>query len=61
MRTNTPPEVLPDGGTRMTMKRACNGCHQTIGDATDAELDAAIDGRPLPDVTGECPTCSAAP
>jgi len=60
-RTFTPDEVTvnEDGHKRTTihMKRACNGCGQDVGDVTDAELDCAVDGRPLPDVRGECDNC----
>jgi hypothetical protein len=38
----------------VTMQRACNGCGRRIGDVTEAELDAAVAGRPLPDVREEC-------
>lgn len=53
-------EVGEDGRryTVVTMKRACNGCGQPIGDVTSEELDAGGAGGPLPDVRGECPTCS---
>lgn len=52
-------ETLEDGQTRthMTMKRVCNGCGEFVGDVTDAEMDCAVDGRPLPDVRGECEHC----
>jgi hypothetical protein len=56
----TPEEQLPDGGRRITMKRACNGCGRRLGDVTSAEMDAAIEGRPLPDVRDEC-GCSSSP
>lgn len=45
---------LPGGGSRVTVKRCCNGCGRELGDATEAELDAAMVGRPLPDVRDEC-------
>lgn len=45
------------GATRIRMKRACNGCGTRLGDATSVELAYAMHGLPLPDVTGECPTC----
>lgn len=48
-------------GTTITMKRACNGCGLSLGDVADEEMAAAIDGQPLPDVTGECPNCSRTP
>jgi hypothetical protein len=61
-RTFTPDwvETTDDGRTRthITMKRVCNGCGEYVGDVTDAEMDCAIDGRPLPDVRNECEHCS---
>jgi hypothetical protein len=59
-RTYTPDRTNPDGSRTITMKRACNGCDALIGDATDAEIDAAISGSELPDARHECPACSAA-
>lgn len=50
MRTSTPPRVTPDGVTHLTVHRSCNGC--------DLDLDAAVAGQLLPDVTGECPKCT---
>jgi hypothetical protein len=44
--------------THMTTKRVCNGCGEFVGDVTDAEMDCAIDGRPLPDVRSECEHCA---
>lgn len=62
MRTNTPPQTItrPDGSTstRITAKRCCNGCGHEIGDVTILEIEACIDGRPLPDVRDECPWCA---
>src|SRR5690606_4828127 len=45
-------EVGEDGRryTVVTMKRACNGCGQQLGDVTVEELDAGGAGEPLPDV-----------
>jgi hypothetical protein len=57
-RMSTPDVTLPDGGRRVAVKRCCNGCGETIGDVTDAEISAGIGGQPLPDVRGECPRCS---
>ena len=57
-RPNTPDRVNPDGSRSITTKRACNGCGDLIGDITDAEMQAAIGGRALPDVRRECPTCA---
>lgn len=58
----TPPvEVTTEDGqpaTRVTVKRSCNGCGDRLGDATEAEFDAAVAGLPLPDVRDECPRCS---
>jgi hypothetical protein len=54
----TPDWTDDQGATRLTVKRCCNGCNTRLGDVTDAEIAAAIDGLPLPDVRSECPTCS---
>lgn len=54
MRPKTPPLINPGGGMRLTAQRYCNGCGRHLGDATDAELRAAVDHRPLPDVRAEC-------
>lgn len=40
--------------TTVTVKRSCNGCGRRLGDVTEAELDAAMSGAPLPDVRDEC-------
>jgi hypothetical protein len=58
-RTRTPDAGLPDGSRRITVQRCCNGCGDPLGDVTDAEITAAVDGRSLPDVTWECPRCSS--
>lgn len=58
IRPSTPPRRTETGSTILTVKRVCP-CGRELGDATDAELDAAVDGRPLPDVRDEC-GCSAA-
>lgn len=62
MRTNTPPQRItrPDGGTstRITTKRCCNGCGHEVGDVTIREIEAILDGRPLPDVRHECAWCA---
>lgn len=55
-RKNTPIEDLGNGRTRVTVKRICNGCGRSLGDALDSELDAAINHQPMPDVRDEC-TC----
>ncbi|QAY16183.1 hypothetical protein SEA_SONALI_71 [Arthrobacter phage Sonali] len=55
-RTFTPDQTIikpgPDGTVRKTtrihVKRVCNICHENVGDVTEAELDAAIAGLPLP-------------
>jgi DNA-directed RNA polymerase specialized sigma24 family protein len=57
VRTFTPNEYRPGGGI-IRVKRACNGCGELIGDVTDQEINACIDGRPLTDVRGECPWCA---
>lgn len=54
----TPDETLPSGSRRIHVRRACNGCGALIGDITEAELDAAVEGGALPDVRGECPVCT---
>lgn len=59
-RPNTPDRKLTSGGTEIRLKRACNGCAQLIGDATEAEIEAVIDGYGLPDVRHECPNCGPA-
>ncbi|MFW3473606.1 hypothetical protein ACN24M_20300 [Streptomyces microflavus] len=56
-RTDTPDRVNDDGSRTITTKRACNGCGNLLGDITNSEMAAAIDGRPLPDVRRECPAC----
>lgn len=53
-RTHTPPRTTESGSTIIKVQRACNGCHRSLGDATDIELDAAMNGEPLPDVRAEC-------
>lgn len=40
--------------SRITLKRCCNGCGRELGDVHDTEMDAAIAGWSLPDVTREC-------
>lgn len=49
-----------EGRTWKTVRvqRACNGCGNDLRDVNEAELNAAVAGRQLPDVTGECPTCT---
>jgi hypothetical protein len=56
-RAHTPDQTNDDGSTTIKLKRACNGCGQHLGDITDQEMTAAIEGQPLPDVRRECPTC----
>lgn len=62
MRTHTPPvtTIREDGrtSTRHTVQRACNGCGHDIGDVTEEEMEAAINGWPLPDVRHECAWCA---
>lgn len=53
-RPSTPDETLPDGSRRCRVKRCCNGCGRVLGDVTEAEIDAAVAGIPLPDVRDEC-------
>lgn len=60
-RPNTPDVITvkpgPNGtirrSRRVTVKRACDGCGQDVGDVTDQELDYAIAGLPLPSVVAE--------
>lgn len=60
-RTHTPPHHNPvTGTTRITVQRACNRCGRNLGDATEKELDACVNGTPLPDVHDEC-GCDASP
>lgn len=56
----TPDYIDLGGATHVRVKRACNGCGDRLGDATLDELDAAVDGLPLPDVRIECGCWSAA-
>jgi len=48
------PDVKTEFGKRVTVKRCCNGCNRALGDATDAELHAALTGARLPDTRDEC-------
>ena len=60
-RTHTPPQHNPvTGTTRITVQRACNRCGRDLGDATEKELDACVNGAPLPDVHDEC-GCASSP
>lgn len=60
--TTTEETPEDEGRTWKTVRvqRACNGCGNDLRDVNAAELNAAVAGRPLPDVTGECPTCTPA-
>jgi hypothetical protein len=53
-RRRTPDVVNEDGSKRLHVRRSCNGCGNDMGDANDAELDAAVAGHLLPDVRLEC-------
>ena len=53
-RPATPTYVDVEGIKHLTVQRSCNGCGESLGDATSDELDAAMEGRPLPDVRLEC-------
>ncbi|MFB7707954.1 hypothetical protein [Streptomyces sp. NPDC056105] len=57
-RTDTPDEVTirEDGtqSTRVRLKRACNGCGQSLGDVADWDIDEHDN---LTDVRGECKHC----
>ena len=57
-RPDTPDRINPDGSKTIKMKRACNGCGTLLGDVTEQEMAAGINGRPLPDVRRECRTCA---
>lgn len=54
----TPDRPNPTGGTVISVKRACNGCGNLLGDVTDAELERAVAGLRAEDVRAECPTCA---
>ncbi|QBI56861.1 hypothetical protein [Streptomonospora litoralis] len=47
-----------DSGQTVRVQRACDRCGTNLRDANEAEMDAAVAGRKLPDVSGECPTCT---
>lgn len=51
------PDEKTETGTRIHVKRACNGCGELIGDVTDAEMDRAVAGLRAEDVRAECPRC----
>lgn len=53
-RTNTPDRINEDGSRTIRMKRACNGCGQSLGDVDNRDVD---EHGNLTDVRGECPTC----
>lgn len=59
-RTHTPDRVtMNDEGrevTTFTLKRACNGCGQHLGDADNRDVD---DNGNLTDVRAECDHCRA--
>lgn len=52
-------EVWEDGrtGTRIAVKRACNGCGTLLGDVTDIEMNGAVRGQGLRAVDQECGLC----
>lgn len=54
----TDDEELPNGGVRIHLKRACNGCGGLIGDVNGSEIARAMGGLPLEDVRDECPNCA---
>jgi hypothetical protein len=60
IRPRTPDRVhTAEGGrtvTTITLQRHCPAGHR-LGDATQAEVLAASDGRPLPDARYECSAC----
>ena len=45
---------------RITMKRACSGCHRRLGDAHDHEIAIAMNRGSLPDTTRECGCATSA-
>jgi hypothetical protein len=53
-RINTPDRANEDGSTTFTLKRACNGCGQYLGDVDNRDVDAHGN---LTDVRGECEHC----
>lgn len=53
----TPYEETETGGTRLSVKRACNGCGTLLGDVTDIEMNAAVRGQELRGVEHECGLC----
>lgn len=57
MRTWTPDTLLDNNSRQISVKRACNGCGDLIGDVTDEEMVGAVRGYPLFDVRPECPRC----
>ncbi|MFJ7049011.1 hypothetical protein ACIQVC_37235 [Streptomyces sp. NPDC101112] len=60
IRPRTPDRVRTAGGgrtvTTITLQRHCPAGHR-LGDATQGEVLAASDGRPLPDARAECSAC----
>lgn len=53
-RTHTPDRVNDDGSRTITMKRACNGCGQHLGDVDNRDVDQHGN---LTDVRAECDHC----
>jgi hypothetical protein len=53
-RTTTPDRINEDGSRTITMKRACNGCGESIGDLDNRDVDKRGN---LTDVRGECDNC----
>ena len=56
----------PEGITRVTVKRCCNGCGSTLGDVFDADVKTILVGTPdersiLADVRWMCPVCTPQP
>lgn len=52
-RAFTPPQKTATG-TRITVHRYCDSCGRDVGDASQEELEAAVAGVPLPDISREC-------
>jgi len=53
MRPNTPDVVHADGHRTIHVKRICIGCGESLGDVTKLEIEAAVNGWPLPDTSIE--------
>ena len=59
LRPHTPDRPWSDEegrtrGTTIRVQRTCNHCNRSLGDASQEELEAAVNGRLLPDTAEEC-------